>query len=105
MSDLDGQIAISERNVVKRPIDGGAGTGVVLERLYDAPIAAVWTALTKPERVRRWFLPVRGDLRADGPFQTEGKAGGEILGATHHTRSTTPGSIRRANEQRGRSSE
>jgi hypothetical protein len=29
--------------------------------------------------VARWFLPVCGELRVGGTFQTEGNAGGEIL--------------------------
>jgi hypothetical protein len=29
-------------------------------------------------RVRRWFLPLSGDLRAGGSFQLEGNAGGTI---------------------------
>ena len=31
-----------------------------------------------PDRVRRWFLPLTGDLRPGGSFQLEGNAGGEI---------------------------
>jgi hypothetical protein len=35
--------------------------------------------VTDPDRVKRWFLPVSGDLRVGGAFQLEGNAGGEIL--------------------------
>jgi uncharacterized protein YndB with AHSA1/START domain len=79
MIDQRNQLAAIERTVVRRPIAGDEGIGVVLRRRYDAPVAEVWAALTEPERVRRWFLPLSGDLRVGGTFQTEGNAGGEIL--------------------------
>jgi uncharacterized protein YndB with AHSA1/START domain len=52
---------------------------VVLRREYDAAAEDVWDAITDPDRVRRWFLPLSGDLRVGGSFQLEGNAGGEIL--------------------------
>lgn len=48
-------------------------------RRYPADAADVWSALTEPERLARWFLPVSGELRQGGSFQLEGNAGGEIL--------------------------
>ena len=59
--------------------DGSALRSVRLTRDFDAPIEDVWDAVTSPERISRWFLPVSGDLRLGGRFQTEGNAGGEIL--------------------------
>jgi len=53
---------------------------VLLRRSYEAEVDDVWSAVTDPERVRRWFLPLTGDLRAGGTFQLEGHAGGDILG-------------------------
>ncbi len=52
---------------------------MVLRRRYDAEIADVWDAITDPERLRRWFLPVEGDLREGGTFQLKDNAGGAIL--------------------------
>lgn len=60
-------------------LDGGEGVGVLLRRSYGAAIDDVWSALTDPDRMRRWFLPVSGDLRVGGTFQLQGNAGGEIL--------------------------
>jgi uncharacterized protein YndB with AHSA1/START domain len=57
----------------------GAGRFVRLERDYDAPIDDVWDALTNPERIGRWFLPISGDYRLGGRYQFEGNAGGQIL--------------------------
>jgi uncharacterized protein YndB with AHSA1/START domain len=58
-----------------------AGTAhtVTLSRTYDAAIEDVWEAITTPERLKRWFVPVTGDFRVGGRYQVEGNAGGEIL--------------------------
>ncbi|MEU5694938.1 SRPBCC family protein [Actinosynnema sp. NPDC020468] len=53
--------------------------GLFIERTYDADATDVWEALTDPERLKRWFLPVSGDLKVGGRFQLENHAGGEIL--------------------------
>jgi uncharacterized protein YndB with AHSA1/START domain len=53
--------------------------GVLLRRRYDAEVTDVWSALTEPDRVKRWFYPLTGDLRPGGAFQLEGNAGGDIL--------------------------
>ena len=57
----------------------GEARTVTLSRTYDAAIEDVWEALTSPERLSRWFLPVSGDFRVGGRYQIEGNAGGEIL--------------------------
>lgn len=85
MTDIDvaGQLAAIHRDVQLRAADaapdGGEVVAVLLRREYAAGAADVWDALTDPDRLRRWFLPVTGELRAGGTFQTEGNAGGEIL--------------------------
>jgi len=58
---------------------GGAATRIVVaRRTYRAEQADLWDALTNPDRIPRWFLPVRGDLRLGGRYQLEGNAGGVI---------------------------
>jgi uncharacterized protein YndB with AHSA1/START domain len=57
----------------------GEDVSVVLKRSYGAPVEDVWDALTDPERMRRWFMPITGELKIGGSFQLEGNAGGEIL--------------------------
>jgi uncharacterized protein YndB with AHSA1/START domain len=66
---------------ITRAVSDGDGTsvGVRLERRYPADVSDVWEALTDPERIRRWMMPVSGDLREGGHFQLEGNAGGQIL--------------------------
>ena len=51
---------------------------VAISRVYAASVDEVWDALTNPERIPRWFLPVSGELRLGGTYQFEGNAGGEI---------------------------
>lgn len=46
---------------------------------YDTTIDDVWDAITNPERIPRWFLPVSGDLRLGGRYQLHGNAGGEVI--------------------------
>jgi uncharacterized protein YndB with AHSA1/START domain len=58
---------------------GGAATKVLTaRRTYRADQADVWDALTNPERLPRWFLPVSGDLRVGGRYQFEAQAGGTV---------------------------
>lgn len=58
--------------------DGAPAKAVVAARIYDTDPADLWDALTNPERLPRWFLPVSGDLRLGGHYQFEGNAGGTI---------------------------
>ena len=59
--------------------DGDELKTIVLRRHYDAAIDDVWDACTSAERIPRWFLPIKGDLRVGGRYQLEGNAGGEVL--------------------------
>jgi uncharacterized protein YndB with AHSA1/START domain len=81
MIDVVSQLNAIHRQVEQRPPadDAGERVSVLMRRSYDAPIGDVWDALTQPDRIRRWFMPIGGDLRAGGSFQLEGNAGGEIL--------------------------
>jgi uncharacterized protein YndB with AHSA1/START domain len=80
MIDIANHLKAIHRAVGRRPAASGELVSVVLRRVYDAAIEDVWDAVTDPVRVRRWFLPLTGDLRVGGAFQLEGNAGGEILG-------------------------
>lgn len=65
---------------IDRSVEGnGDKTVVALTRTYDAEITDVWNAITDRDRLSRWFLPVEGDLRVGGTYQTQGNAGGTIL--------------------------
>jgi uncharacterized protein YndB with AHSA1/START domain len=79
MIDVVRQIEAIEREVGTGRIPAGEGRTVRLRRTYQAPIEDVWDAVTNPDRISRWFLPISGDLHVGGRFQLEGNAGGEIL--------------------------
>jgi uncharacterized protein YndB with AHSA1/START domain len=79
MIDIMREIGSVYREVDDRQMPAGAGRVVRLRREYEAPIEDVWDALTNPERIGRWFLPISGDYRLGGRYQFEGNAGGEIV--------------------------
>jgi uncharacterized protein YndB with AHSA1/START domain len=79
MIDVIKEIEAATRHVGEGRVPAGTGRSVRLEREYDAPIEDVWDAITSPERISRWFLPISGDFRVGGRYQLEGNAGGQIL--------------------------
>lgn len=68
-----------ERRVVPTEVDGLPARVVTATRTYRAPLDDLWDALTSPDRLPRWFLPISGELRVGGHYQLEGNAGGEVL--------------------------
>ncbi|GEM_PF-93020 len=57
----------------------GAPTRVaVARRTYATDPADLWDALTDPQRIPRWFLPVSGDLRVGGRYSLTGNASGVV---------------------------
>ena len=79
MIDVVHEIEAVQREVGTGRIAAGEGRAITLRRTYDATIEDVWDALTSPDRISRWFLPISGDYRVGGRYQFEGNAGGEIL--------------------------
>lgn len=73
--DIAEQIGAIRREVA----EDGDLVRVRMDRRYPSAAEDVWDALTDPGRIRRWLLPISGDLRVGGTFQLEGNAGGEIL--------------------------
>jgi uncharacterized protein YndB with AHSA1/START domain len=81
MIDIANQLNAIHRQVEQQPPADGSGerVSVLLRRSYDAPIGDVWDAVTQPNRIKRWLMPISGELRVGGSFQLEGNADGEIL--------------------------
>ncbi|HSM59198.1 MAG TPA: SRPBCC family protein [Longimicrobiales bacterium] len=71
-------IGAVRREVAARDHEGRPAHAVVASRTYDTTVEDLWDAITSPERIPRWFLPVSGDLRPGGRYQLEGNAGGRI---------------------------
>ena len=57
------------------------GKGVVrMQDRYDTDIGDLWSALTDPGRLARWYGEVRGDLRPGGEFHAHLPGAGERNG-------------------------
>jgi uncharacterized protein YndB with AHSA1/START domain len=79
MIDILGQIDAIDREVTRSQGHTGEEVVVLIRRTYDSAITDVWEALTDPDRVKRWFMPLGGELRPGGSFQLEGNASGDIV--------------------------
>ena len=78
MKDLIDELEATTRLVGADTLPAGEAKVVMLSRRYPADAEDVWDAITTPERLAGWSLPVSGDLRLGGTYQLEGNAGGEI---------------------------
>jgi len=76
--DSSHHISTVRRQLGTRTLEAGEARVLTISRSYDTTVEDLWDACTSPERIRRWFLPVSGDLRQGGRYQLEGNAGGTI---------------------------
>jgi uncharacterized protein YndB with AHSA1/START domain len=76
--DVESHINAIDREVGDRVLEAGTARVLTVSRDYRDPIEDVWDALTNPDRIPRWFLPIEGDLRVGGRYQLKGNAGGAI---------------------------
>jgi uncharacterized protein YndB with AHSA1/START domain len=63
----------------RRSLTAGEARVAVFTRTYDAAIDDVWDACTDPDRLRRWYVPVTGDLRLGGRFEQAMMGSGTIV--------------------------
>ncbi|SEU24936.1 SRPBCC family protein [Nonomuraea wenchangensis] len=70
---------VDEITRAHRKLSDGEHKALVIRRRYEAEVEDVWDACTDADRLKRWFLPVSGELRLGGRYQFEGNAGGEVL--------------------------
>lgn len=78
MIEVTGQINAVRRRIGERVLEAGTARTATVSQTYDTDVDDLWDAVTNPERVSRWFLPVSGDLRRGGRFALEGNASGTI---------------------------
>jgi uncharacterized protein YndB with AHSA1/START domain len=78
MPDVAQQINAVSRAVGRREFGPGEARVSTISQAYAADADDVWDACTDPERLRRWFLPVTGELKVGGRYQLQGNAGGTI---------------------------
>ena len=55
-----------DRVVTDATRNGKPARRVTLQRRYDTTPEDLWDALTSPERLPRWLLPVSGELKLGG---------------------------------------
>ena len=77
LNPLD-QLEAVDRAVATGSRDAQETKSVVLTQTYAVPLADLWDACTRAERISRWLMPVTGDLREGGHYQLQGNAGGTI---------------------------
>ena len=78
MSALD-QLGQVTRSIRSLDDQGRPARCLQVARAYSTDIDDMWDAVTNPERITRWFLPVSGDLREGGQYRLEGNASGTVL--------------------------
>jgi uncharacterized protein YndB with AHSA1/START domain len=78
LSDPVATAGLVAREVRTGSRDGASTRLAIARRTYATGQDDLWDALTSPERIPRWFLPVSGDLSVGGRYQTEGNAGGVV---------------------------
>ena len=76
--NVESYLGAVERSVSSLERDRQAARAVTLSRRYATTVDDLWDAVTKGERIPRWFLPVSGELGPGGRYQLEGNAGGVI---------------------------
>jgi uncharacterized protein YndB with AHSA1/START domain len=78
MIDVSHEINSVDRTLGSRTLEAGEARTLTISRVYDTPPDDLWDACTNPERLRRWFLPISGDLRPGGRYELQGNASGTI---------------------------
>ena len=78
MIDVTQQINAVGRTLGTRTLEAGEARVSVISQVYDTDIDDLWDALTSPERIPRWFLPISGELKEGGHYQLQGNANGTI---------------------------
>lgn len=68
------------RGLADRDTEHGRVKVQRVAQTYATTVEDLWDAVTNPERLPRWFMPITGDLREGGTYQLEGNASGTIEG-------------------------
>jgi uncharacterized protein YndB with AHSA1/START domain len=62
-----------------RAIPAGPARVGAFTRVYETTVEDLWDACTNPDRLRRWYVPVTGELHVGGRFQQVNMGSGTIL--------------------------
>jgi uncharacterized protein YndB with AHSA1/START domain len=63
----------------RKTIPGGEARVALFTRAYATDVEDLWDACTNPERLRRWYVPVTGELRLGGTFEQVNMGSGTIV--------------------------
>lgn len=77
--DFEHHLGSVLRKVSTSNRNGRPARSVTLIRDYDTTADDLWDAISNPERLRRWYAQVAGDLWCGGRFEIEGNASGTIM--------------------------
>lgn len=66
------------RSVKSTEREGKPAKAVVASVTYDTDINDLWDAITTSVRIKRWFMPINGELKLGGRYQLTGNAAGTI---------------------------
>jgi uncharacterized protein YndB with AHSA1/START domain len=78
MIEVDTQVNAVERTVGRRVLEAGEARSTTISQVYETDVDDLWDACTSIERIPRWFLPVRGELRLGGHYELDRNASGTI---------------------------
>ena len=76
--DFRNPLGTEFREVREVEHEGKPARAVEGSRVYSTDLDDLWDALTSPERIPRWFLPISGELELGGRYRLEGNAEGTI---------------------------
>jgi uncharacterized protein YndB with AHSA1/START domain len=76
--DVQHQVNSVRRTVGNRTLEAGEARVITISQSYPTDADDLWDACTSADRLRRWFMPVSGDLTVGGTYQLERNAGGTI---------------------------
>ena len=83
--DVAAQVSAVRRFVQEGTRNGAPATVLLLERELPVTVERAWAAITDPQELPRWFLPVRGEERRGGAlveggrYELAGNASGVVL--------------------------
>jgi uncharacterized protein YndB with AHSA1/START domain len=72
------RIGAETRTVTTGSRDGVTTKIATAVRTYPTDRDDLWSALTEPQRLARWFMPIEGDVSVGGHYQLVGNAGGTV---------------------------
>lgn len=78
MIDVRQQVSSVRRTLGHRTLEAGEARVSTISQVYETDIDDLWSVVTDPDRISRWFLPVAGELKEGGHYQLEGNAGGTV---------------------------